>query len=299
MTSEDIQHEIERTRDEMAGTLEAIERKLSPRQLMDQAVETMRDLASDQSRVGAVVRENPIPLALIGLGLGWLAISGLSSGRRRDAELEGLGEGGSTWGTAGGTYEGTEYGYAGGSPSTTYATGYGGETAAPYTVTAETGNGGAGSTAADIRSRAAGAAGQAREKLSRTTERTRQRMSQWGQSARSSAYQARDRTWDAFQEHPLTMGVMAALVGAAIGALIPRSRAEAEYMGPVADDMMREAREQGSGMMDKAAQVASRAVDKAKEQGAEALRAVRDETRDEARRQGLAGDSPTSSTMTH
>ncbi|MBI5162736.1 MAG: DUF3618 domain-containing protein [Magnetospirillum sp.] len=87
MTTEDIQEQIERTRGEMASTLSAIERKLSPRQLMDQAVDTMRELASDQSRVSQMVRENPIPLALIGLGIGWLAVAG-SVGRRENVFAE-------------------------------------------------------------------------------------------------------------------------------------------------------------------------------------------------------------------
>ena len=81
MTAEDIEHEIARTRGEMADTLTAIERKLSPQQIMDQAVDTMRDFLSDRSRVAEMVRDNPIPLALVGLGLGWLAVTAATSRR--------------------------------------------------------------------------------------------------------------------------------------------------------------------------------------------------------------------------
>ncbi|MBY0430583.1 MAG: DUF3618 domain-containing protein, partial [Rhodospirillales bacterium] len=68
---EEIQDDIERMRSEMTDTLHAIERKLSPRQMMEQAMDTMRDV--NPTRVMDAVRDYPVPLALIGLGLGWIA----------------------------------------------------------------------------------------------------------------------------------------------------------------------------------------------------------------------------------
>ncbi len=71
---EEIERDIEETRAEMAETLDVIERRLSPRQFLDQAV----DYAWSEdtvSWVGEVIRRNPLPLTLIGLGLAWLALA--------------------------------------------------------------------------------------------------------------------------------------------------------------------------------------------------------------------------------
>ncbi|MBC7954102.1 MAG: DUF3618 domain-containing protein [Rhodospirillaceae bacterium] len=258
--TEHIEDEIERTRGEMASTLNAIERKLSPKQIMDQAVDTMRELASDQSRVAQVVRDNPIPLALIGLGIGWLAVSG-SMGRRASASegsyesMEGLAP---AWGSGA---EDQAYGSAG---------------SAEYV---------AGGEGHDIRDRASQLAGSARESMSRAADSTRGKVSQWSRQARSSANQAAGRTRDAYQDHPLTMGVVAALVGAAVGAILPRSRAESETLGQAAGDVLRQARQAGSELVDKAGRVIERTAQAAKD---EAERAYRQE--------GIPG---TTSSMTH
>lgn len=276
MTTEDIQDEIERTRGEMATTLSAIERKLSPRQIMDQAVDTMRELASDQSRVGTVVRENPIPLALIGLGIGWLAIAGTMRRSRAGSEsasyesMEGVAP---SWSSsaelAGG---GATYGYAPGAE----ASGYGSAGSAEYT---------AGGNGQGMREKAS----QAGERVSQAASGARRRVSQWGRSARSSASQAAERTWETYQQHPFTMGLVALMVGAALGAILPTSRREREMIGSAAEELASRARETGSEVMDKAARVADRAVQAAKEETRQALR-------EEKESSSLTGSS---STMTH
>lgn len=269
MTTEDIQHQIERTRDEMTDTLNAIERKLSPRHLMDQAVDTMKEIASDQSRVGQMVRDNPIPLALIGLGIGWLALSG-AMGRKRDTELmgsyesmEGVGE--SAWAdttASGETYTG--YAAAGVDPAAYDTTG----TVSGY---GSAGHGSAGD-GQNLKAKAAGA---------------RQRVGQWTRSAGSSARQAVDRTRDAYQDQPITMGIVALLAGAALGAVLPTSRRERQTMGQAADRVMEQARETGSDMMEKASHVAERAVKAAKDEGKQAMREEK------------PGSTASPSTMTH
>lgn len=276
MTTEDIQDEIERTRGEMATTLSAIERKLSPRQIMDQAVDTMRELASDQSRVGNVVRENPIPLALIGLGIGWLAIAGSMSRRKGGSEaasyesMEGVGS--SSWsGTSEVSGSGAAtYGYAPGAE----ASGYGTAGAADY----------GGGNGQGVREKAS----QAGERARQATQGARQRVSQWSRSARSSASQAAERTWETYQEHPFTMGLVALMAGAALGAVLPTSRREREMMGSTGDELLSRARETGSEVMDKAARVADRAV-----------QAAKDETKQAFREEKEGTSAGTQSTMTH
>ncbi|MGE5514793.1 MAG: DUF3618 domain-containing protein [Bacteroidota bacterium] len=257
MTTEDIEDEIARTRGEMSDTLTAIERRLSPQQIMDQAVDTMREFLSDRSRVAEMVRDNPIPLALIGLGLGWLAVSATtsSSGTRRARAATGSYE----------SMEGVSPGWSGDETGGGYAPGvesptYGTAGSAEYT--------------------AAGSAqgGTTTDAMRQAAERTRGKVNQWSRQARSSASQAVDRTRDAFDDHPLTMGAIALAMGAAVGALIPRSRAESESLGEMGGELARQARQTGAELAEKARRVAERAVQGAKEEGGkEAERAFRTE----------------------
>lgn len=295
MKPEEIQEEIERTRGDMATTIDAIERKLNPRQLMDQAVDTMRDLTSEDTNVGRMVRDNPVPLALIGLGLGWLAVSSMMKREEEEAvggygsyeSLEGVeGTTGSAWGSPGGmeTARSADYGYggyagAGSSASSGYGTsGYGAESG----YTGQQSKGG-------MRERAGQMADQAREKLDRATQESRMRMSQWTRSARHQASNVADRTWETYQDHPLTMGLVAAMLGAAIGAILPRSRIEREVMGPQAREMLHKARETAGDFAERAGHVASTAAEKVKEEVKEGMRDVSQATREEARAQGLTG----------
>lgn len=252
MTTEDIEDEIARTRGEMTDTLTAIERKLSPQQIMDQAVDTMREFLSDRSRVANMVRDNPIPLALIGLGLGWLAVSATTSGGGRAAA-----------GTRLGSYESME----GVSPA------WGGDDSgagyAPGVENPAYGTAGAAEYAGEA---AREGLGQARESVRHAAQRTRGRVSEWGRQARASANQAAGRTREAYQDHPLTMAALALAAGAAVGALLPRTRAESQALGETAGNLARQARQAGSELAEKAGRVAERAVHGAKEEGERAFR---------------------------
>jgi ElaB/YqjD/DUF883 family membrane-anchored ribosome-binding protein len=73
---------LERTADEiradMDRTLDALERKLSPSQLLDRSLEYLRDHGGDMARtVGETVRSNPVPIVLAAAGIGWLVAASL------------------------------------------------------------------------------------------------------------------------------------------------------------------------------------------------------------------------------
>lgn len=78
----EIQAEIDRTRSEMDGTLRRIEQRLTPGQLMDQGLEYVKNSGIQEfaSNLGGSVKENPLPVALVGIGLAWLMASGRNSG---------------------------------------------------------------------------------------------------------------------------------------------------------------------------------------------------------------------------
>ncbi|MGF7207940.1 hypothetical protein GGE65_002518 [Skermanella aerolata] len=86
-TPEQIEREIEQTRRNTAATLAAIEDRLAPGRLMDEAWSYLRTSGQGQtfvSNLSATVRDNPIPVALLAISLAWLAIASSKTGTRRE-----------------------------------------------------------------------------------------------------------------------------------------------------------------------------------------------------------------------
>jgi hypothetical protein len=78
--------EIERTRADMGETVDAIQQRLSPESLKEQAKDRVKEATVGKaqgagSAIVESVRANPVPAALTGIGLGWL----LMSARRQSA----------------------------------------------------------------------------------------------------------------------------------------------------------------------------------------------------------------------
>lgn len=80
---EEIEREIAATRSEIDETIDALQEKVSPGQLVDQALGYVKEGGGDfAANLGRAVRDNPMPLMLIGVGLGWMMFSGRSSEER-------------------------------------------------------------------------------------------------------------------------------------------------------------------------------------------------------------------------
>ena len=79
-SARDIEREVEATRASVEETVEALKEKMTLGQMVDEAAGYFRTSGGPQmfSNLGHQVRENPLPLALVGLGLVWLM-----SGRRQ------------------------------------------------------------------------------------------------------------------------------------------------------------------------------------------------------------------------
>lgn len=83
-SSAQLEREAEQTRAELANTLDALRSRLSPGQLVDQALQFSRDNGGGDyvRNFGVQVKNNPVPVALMGLSLAWLMISGKEPPRR-------------------------------------------------------------------------------------------------------------------------------------------------------------------------------------------------------------------------
>jgi ElaB/YqjD/DUF883 family membrane-anchored ribosome-binding protein len=86
---QDILAQIDRTRGDMDSTLRAIEQRLSPGQLLDQGLDYLRHSGGNEfvSNLGGSVRDNPVPVALVGIGLAWLMAAGRSDGANGGSQL--------------------------------------------------------------------------------------------------------------------------------------------------------------------------------------------------------------------
>ena len=83
--SEQFEREAEETRWQLAGTFEELRDRMTPGRVVDQVVGYTRDgpAAEFLHNLKREVRENPMPLVLIGIGIAWLMLA--SSRTRADA----------------------------------------------------------------------------------------------------------------------------------------------------------------------------------------------------------------------
>lgn len=82
-----IERDLEHTRSRLDATIDALQQKLSPGQAVDEALAWFKEGGGGEfgRNLGRTVREHPMPVALIGIGLAWLIAS---SGRERERGSE-------------------------------------------------------------------------------------------------------------------------------------------------------------------------------------------------------------------
>ena len=235
----EIRQEIEQTREEMSETIDAIQEKLRPgnivseakervksattervRQMADSASETAQN-AYEQTRemAGEVVegaRNNAVPVALIGVGLAWLFAERYRQNSSRGDYRR----------SRSASYRTPEY-----SGSEDYYR----STRAPVSGYEE---GGLSETAADLRDR---------------TIRTGRR--------------ARNQFQRLLNENPLMVGAAAVVVGCAVGMALPETERENEWLGETRDNVVEKAQ-------DAARNVATRAQEAVGEAAGEVTKKV-------------------------
>ncbi|MGZ8273290.1 MAG: DUF3618 domain-containing protein [Burkholderiaceae bacterium] len=203
----EIERDIEQTRADVSATIDAIQSKLTPGQMMDQAIAYARNsLPADFGRnLADTTRNNPVPVALIGIGIAWLAMSGrqgsVGGQGAHDSSLHGL--------TA------SEHGANDSSLHGLAASEQSGE--------------------ASMTERARRISREARSRVSETVEGARSAMHDATDRSRQSYDRARAGVSHVIDEQPLVLGALGLAVGAALGAMLPRTESEDEWLGDVSD----------------------------------------------------------------
>ena len=268
--TDELRRDIERTQREMSRTIDEIQHRLSPHYMMQRTKDSMREAGVNASRSFIdKVRDNPIPAAMVGVGMFLLMRDSGPKGDGYDVEFIPERTG---WDAAGTPYSSvSEY----------------------RDLDFENGREGRVSEAKEKVQHAVSAAREATsEKLDSAVDRARQLRLQ----ARMRMSRARYQSRDVLSENPLIAGLAALAAGAILGALIPETEKEHELMGETRDRLAGRAKEAAregvSRAKDVAAAATSAATEAAKSEVKSQQRSATNTDRTDVGRNIGIGDTP-------
>lgn len=247
---EEIERDIERTREEVSSTIDAIQRKLTPGQMMDQALSYARtSLPADfSSNLGTAVRENPVPVTLIGVGIAWLMAAG-QGGRQGAGYQRGYSQSAPLNRSTSGAYDAS---FAAGPDE--YATGDGHDEGKLHRTMSKVGDAGR-----DMKHRIRDGGQHMKDRA----QSVRGRASELGHRSQEQYYRAKDSFGHMLDEQPLMVGALGVALGAMLGAAAPRTQREDRLMGETRDQLMDKAKQRASEQAQKAKEAAEQKLDEA------------------------------------
>lgn len=290
---EEIEDDLNRTRAQVSSTIDAIQSKLTPGQMMDQAFAYARtSLPADfGANLGNTIRDNPVPVALVGVGLAWLMMSGQQSDGRARArrqiynsrDLAGRSSAldyddslafDGTYGTAyssdmesGASHEGKMHRAASAiSEKSSDLKDRASETGRSLMDKAsELGHRISDSTSS-MTERARDMSHQARDRMQGSTGEARARAGELSQRSQQQYYRAKDSFGRMLDEQPLVLGILGVAVGTLLGAALPGTKREDEMMGRTRDDLLQKAKETANQQADRIKESAQRVAQVAKDE---------------------------------
>jgi uncharacterized protein YjbJ (UPF0337 family) len=257
-----IRVQIENTQAEMAETLNAIQerisydyiKRLAEEKLLDALEERARDIMNTTGRMSGqlghsimeTIKEHPIPVTLLGIGLSWLVVNALNSSKENE-ELVGRYD-----------IEDEE-----GIPEELYQAGLeepGGreymEAARPHGYQRIR------SVAEKVRKKA----GNAQHRAEHFAEGTAEKARHLGSEVRERVGKARSKAGNLVGDNTLLLGVAAVTLGTVFGLLLPKMGREQNLLEGARETVVDKTRELGHKAMEKAERVASKAGRAAREE---------------------------------
>lgn len=254
-SSHEIEREVENSRASVQNTLNELRERMSPGQLVDEAMGYLKTSGGNEfaGNLGRSVRDNPLPVLLIGAGIGWLMMGGntaqrpaASSPAVRPPQDTGYDNGAAGRSSAGPSLA-ERAGAAGGSLSDAVSdTGHkaagavsnvAGKLAdaasSTYDKAADATSStyeGARRTAHDVRDSVSGAVGALSSQASDLSQDA------WHEAQRAGS-QIQGQLARLLEEQPLVIGGIGVALGALLGAVIPRTQVEDQLMGDASDSL--------------------------------------------------------------
>lgn len=283
----EIRANIEQTRADMSETIEAIQGRLSPHNLKEQVKSSVREAtigkAEDMVRSASygvsevrstmmeTIRHNPVPAAMVGLGLGWLFMNRRSAPRydQRRYRDEGYGLYDARDYGAEGAYRGygVDASYRGNDrPEGAYEGRHEGSALQgqrPGRSTVNKVQNTVGNVAERAQDAVGDAAGRAQETVGNVVNQAQETASDFAARTQRQAMRLEDRFESALRENPLAVGAIALAVGAAFGLVAPATERENELLGEARDTLVERAQEVAQNTAERIQQVAGQVVDDA------------------------------------
>ncbi|HKY23455.1 MAG TPA: DUF3618 domain-containing protein [Vicinamibacterales bacterium] len=222
--SDRILVEIDRTRAQMDRTLSEIEQRLSPQELLNQGLSYVRHSGATEfaQNLGGAAKQNPLPVALVGIGIAWLMALGRQPAYQDGDSLRA-------------EYTGDENGSV---------------TDKMASAADRVGEG-----ISSMKDRAS-------EKLSSMGVRARATGSTVRETTREQWDRARSGLDTFVQEQPLLLGAIGLAVGAALGASAPRTRQEEQLLGEASRKVAERVKDVGGEQLAKAREMVNARLEK-------------------------------------
>jgi ElaB/YqjD/DUF883 family membrane-anchored ribosome-binding protein len=244
---QEIEREIEQTRTRLSRDIDELGNRLTPQNLKEEAKTAIKDAAQGAvsnvgeqarrtgSRLVEAIRENPLPVIAVGAGVTWL----LTQRSKGDFSGDRM----------------ARYAYTG-----------------PDRRQGQTWQSGAGikdkvgEALGGVKDSMSEAASGVADKAGELKERAGERIGEFGGQARSQTRRIRTNLEHQAENNPLAVAIGAAVVGLALGLLLPGTERENELMGSTRDQLV-----------DRAEKTVERAKDAAVEAGREVKETVKAE----------------------
>jgi ElaB/YqjD/DUF883 family membrane-anchored ribosome-binding protein len=249
-TPEEIERDIELTRSRMSRDIDELGDRLSPEHLKEEAKSAIRTAAQGAvsnvgeqarrtgSRLVKAIRENPLPVIAVGAGVTWL----LTKRSKDDVSGNRM----------------ARYAYTGPDRRQSWEHGSG--------IKARVGE-----KVSDIKEAVSETASGIAERAGEIASGTQERLGEFGAQARRQTRRVKTNLEHVSEENPMIVAVGAAVVGLALGLLLPGTERENELMGSTRDQLI-----------ERAEQTAERVKDAAVEAGREVKETVKAEVKERA-----------------
>jgi ElaB/YqjD/DUF883 family membrane-anchored ribosome-binding protein len=244
---EEIEREIGQTRNRLSRDIDELGDKLSPQNLKEEAKSAIKGAAHGAvsnvgeqarrtgSRLVEVIRENPLPVIAVGAGVTWLLT------QRSHSQVSGT--------------RMARYAYTG--PERRQGDSWQSGSGIRSRV---------GGTVSGVKDSVSEAANSVAERAGEFKDRAGERIGDLGSEARRKSRRIKTNLQHAAEENPLALAIGAAVVGLALGMLMPGTQREDELMGSSRDQLV-----------DRAERTAERVKDAAVEAGRELKETVQTE----------------------